>query len=143
LALAACGQPGVELVQRGSVVQNPTVPVGLAIGKNGSFREVVWEQYVDQHGVMRVLATGQYHMDLPEIAKCPASQGGMVKAKRLFLRMVFTVDRAMGTFSFDGSEFLAYSKKGWSHQSPGGVTAFEAVLNGDSGVDCDVLYAPG
>ncbi|MBI4804647.1 MAG: hypothetical protein HY795_05375 [Desulfovibrio sp.] len=144
LALSACGQSGVELVQNGTVPENPTAPVGLAIKSYAGFKEVTWEQFTDAQGVTRVLATGQYRMDLPEIQACPrAGQGGFVLAARAFLRMTFTVDEQAKTFAFTGAEFLVYSPKGWSMSYPAGLSAFEAILQGTSGLSCGVLYAPG
>ena len=141
LLLAACGQPGVELVQNGTVPMNPTAPVGLAIKSYAGFKEVTWEQYVDAQGVTRVLATGEYRMDLPEVQACPArGEGGEVKAARMFLRMVFTVDLPEKTFVFSGAQFLVYSPQGWSSSYPAGLTAFEAILEGSSGITCGVAY---
>lgn len=142
LLLAACGDPGVELVQKGVTPLNAEVPVGLAMRVSPVFKEVTWEQYVDAQGVTRVLATGEYRMTLPEVRQCPPAEGAMVRAARAFLRVKFTVDLKAETFAFTGAEFLVYSAQGWSAGSPGGVTAFEAVLEGDSGLDCGVLYVP-
>jgi hypothetical protein len=144
LLLSACGQSGVEIVQNGTVPENPTAPVGLAIKSYPGFKEVTWEQFTDAQGVTRVLATGQYRMDLAEIKACPrAGQGGFVLAGRAFLRMTFTVDEQAKTFAFTGAEFLVYSPKGWSMSYPAGLSAFEAILQGTSGLSCGVLYAPG
>lgn len=143
LLLAACGQPGVEIVQNGTVPENPTAPVGWAIKSYPGFKSVVWEQYTDAQGVTQVLATGQFRMDLPEVQDCPKRrEDGQVRAARLFLRMRFEVDLRAKTFAFVGSQYLGYSPKGWSASNDGGLTAFEAVLNGNSGITCGVLYTP-
>jgi len=144
LLLTSCSDPGVSLVQNGTVPENPTAPVGLAIRSFPGFKEVTWERFVDQAGVTRVLATGEFRMDLPEIASCPATgQGGMVRAGRLFLRMEFTVDLAARRFVFSDSQYMAYSPQGWPMSYPGGVSAFQAILDGRPGLDCGVVYAPG
>jgi len=141
LLLSACGQPGVELVQNGTVPMNPTAPVGLAIKSYAGFKEVTWEQYVDAQGVTRVLATGEYRMDLPEIQACPKrGEGGEVRAARMFLRMIFTVDLPEKTFVFSDAQFLVYSRQGWSASYPAGLSIFEAVLAGESGITCGVAY---
>lgn len=141
LLLSACGQPGVELVQNGTVPMNPTAPVGLAIKSYPGFKDVTWEQYVDAQGVTRVLATGEYRMDLPEIASCPKrGEAGEVRAARMFLRMIFTVDLSDKSFAFSDAQFLVYSRQGWSSSYPAGLTAFEAILAGESGITCGVAY---
>lgn len=143
LFLAACGEPGVEIVQNGTVPENPAAPVGWAIKSYAGFKSVTWEQYIDAQGVTQVLATGEFRMDLPEITACPMNRlDGKVRAARLFLRMRFEVNLKAKTFAFVGSEYLAYSPKGWSSSSDGGLTAFESVLNGGSGINCGVLYTP-
>ncbi|WP_173084679.1 hypothetical protein [Fundidesulfovibrio magnetotacticus] len=134
----------MELVQGGVTPLDPAVPVGQAMRVGPVFKEVTWEQYVDAQGVTRVLSTGEYRMDLPEARLCPAAgEDGQVKAARAFLRVKFTVDLTAKTFAFTGAEFLVYSAKGWSASHPAGLTAFEDVLAGGSGLDCGVLYAPG
>jgi len=143
LCLAACGQPGVEIVQKGTVPENPAAPVGAAIMSYAGFKSVTWEQYVDARGVTMVLATGEYRPDLPAITDCPAKAGDrMTRAARVFLRMSFVVDLTAKTFAFAGAEYLVYSPKGYSMSYPGGLSAFEAILQGTSGLDCGVLYAP-
>ncbi len=143
LLLSACGQPGVELVQQGTVPMNPTVTVGEAY-KTYGFKEVTWEQYVDQYGATIVMATGEYTMNSPEVLDCPKRRGGgMVRAGRMFLEVRFVVDLKAKNFVFKSAQYMAYSPKGWNMAYPAGLTAFEAVLAGQSSLDCGVLYAPG
>ncbi|MFZ5427799.1 MAG: hypothetical protein ACOZEN_12560 [Thermodesulfobacteriota bacterium] len=143
LCLSACGQPGVEIVKQGTVPENPSAPVGAAIMSYAGFRSVTWEQYVDARGVTMVLATGEYRPDLAAITDCPAKAGSrMTRASRVFLRMTFEVDLKAKTFAFTGAQYLVYSPKGYSMGYPGGLSAFEAILQGTSGLDCGVLYAP-
>lgn len=143
LFLTACGQPGVELVQKGTVPDNPTVTVGTAY-KTYGFKEVTWEQYVDQYGATIVMATGEFRMDAPVVLECPKQrEGGMVRAGRMFLEVRFVVDLAAKTFVFKNAQYMAYSPKGWNMAYPAGLTAFEAVLSGQPCLDCGVLYAPG
>jgi len=144
LLLSACGQPGVELVQNGTVPQNPTASVGLALKSYPGFKDITWEQYTDAQGVTCVLATGEFRMDLPEIRSCPKrSQNGLVLASRAFLRMKFVTDVKAKTFAFEDAQYLVYSPKGFSNAYPGGLSAFEAILQGTSGLNCGLLYAPG
>lgn len=143
LFLAACGQPGVEIVKNGTVPENPAASVGAAIMSYAGFKSVTWEQYVDARGVTMVLATGEYRPDLKAITDCPARAGDrLARAARVFLRMSFEVDLKAKTFAFTGSQYLVYSPKGYSMSYPGGLSAFEAILQGTSGLDCGVLYAP-
>lgn len=143
LVLCACGQPAVEIVKNGVAPENPSAPLGQAIGSCPAFKSVEWEQYLDSQGVTRVLATAEYKMDLPEVTACPpTAEGGLIRATRAFLRMRFVVDVKARSFSFTGAEFLVYSPQGFSLGYPAGLTVFETVLRGGSGLSCGMLYAP-
>jgi len=143
LMLCACGKPGVDLVKNGTVPENPAATVGQALSSYEGFSSVTWEQYTDAQGVTRVLATGQYREQLPAIILCPPRDaGGMVRAGSVLLRMEFEVDLKAKTFVFTGATFLVYSPKGFSMEYPAGLSAFDAVLQGMSGLNCGVLYAP-
>jgi len=50
------------------------------------------------------------------------------------------VDLSDKSFAFSDAQFLVYSPKGWSSSYSAGLTAFEAILSGESGVTCGVAY---